>query len=93
MKRFMSALIVVHRYVGLVFCLVFLIWFASGIVMIYKRMPEFSAAERLQRLPALDAAAVKLTPAQAFEAAGLQGMPQRVLLTSFRSRPIYRFLF
>ena len=49
MKRFMSALIVVHRYVGLVFCLVFLIWFASGIVMIYKRMPEFSAAERLQR--------------------------------------------
>jgi hypothetical protein len=93
MKRFMSALIVVHRYVGLVFCLVFLSWFASGIVMIYKRMPEFSAAERLQRLPALDAASVKLTPAQAFEAAGLQGMPQRVLLTSFRSRPIYRFLF
>jgi hypothetical protein len=93
MKRVMAALIVVHRYVGLVFCLVFLIWFASGIVMVYKRMPEFSAAERLQRLPPLDAAAVKLTPVQAFDAAGLQGMPERVLLTSLRSRPVYRFLF
>ena len=66
MKRLIAALIVVHRYLGLVFCLIFLIWFASGIVMVYKRMPEFSAEERLARLPALDAAAVKLSPAQAF---------------------------
>lgn len=93
MKRLITGLIVVHRYLGLVFCLIFLIWFASGIVMVYKRMPEFSADERLVRLPPLDAAAVKLSPAQAFEAAGLQGAPQRVLLTSFQSRPVYRFAF
>ena len=93
MKRLIAALIVVHRYLGLVFCLIFLIWFASGIVMVYKRMPEFSAEERLARLPPLDAAAVKLSPARAFEAAGLQGAPQRVLLTSFQSRPVYRFAF
>ena len=93
MKRIIPALIVVHRYVGLAFCLVFLIWFASGIVMVYKRMPEFSAAERLQRLPPLEASRIRLSPAQAFEAAGLQGSPQRALLTSVRGRPVYRFSF
>ena len=47
MKRVIAALIFVHRYVGIVFCLIFLAWFASGIVMVYKRMPEFPAGERL----------------------------------------------
>jgi hypothetical protein len=93
MKRLIAALIVVHRYVGLVFCLIFFVWFASGIVMVYKRMPEFSAEERLRRLPPLDASAIRLTPAEAFEKAGLQGMPQRVLVTSFQSRPVYRFAY
>ncbi|HEY5619859.1 MAG TPA: PepSY domain-containing protein [Vicinamibacterales bacterium] len=93
MKRLIAALIVVHRYVGLAFCLIFLAWFASGIVMVYKRMPEFSAAERLLRLPPLDASAIRLTPSEAFEAAGVQGTPQRILLTSFQSRPVYRFAF
>ena len=64
MKRLIAALIVVHRYLGLVFCLIFLIWFASGIVMVYKRLPEFSAEERLVRLPPLDTTAVKLSPAR-----------------------------
>ena len=93
MKRLIAALIVVHRYVGLVFCLIFLLWFASGIVMVFKRLPEFSAEERLLRLPPLDTAAVTLTPAEAFDAAGIQGAPQRVLLTTVQSRPAYRFAF
>jgi hypothetical protein len=93
MKRVLAGLITVHRYLGLVFCVIFLVWFASGIVMVFKRMPEFAAEERLARLPALDSAAIRLTPAEAFEAAGLQGTSQRILLTSFRSRPVYRFAF
>jgi hypothetical protein len=90
MKRVIASLIVVHRYLGLFFCLIFLIWFASGIVMVFKRMPEFPQEERLARLPPLDADAIRLTPAQALEAAGLQSPPQRVLLTSYRERPVYR---
>ena len=93
MKRVIAALIVVHRYLGVAFCLIFLIWFSSGIVMVYKRLPEFSAEERLMRMPPLDAAAIKMSPAEAFEAAGVQGSPQRVLLTSYQSRPVYRFAF
>ena len=49
MKRVIAGLMFVHRYLGLVFCLIFVIWFASGIVMVYKRMPEYSAEERLAR--------------------------------------------
>jgi hypothetical protein len=90
MKRVIAGLIVVHRYLGVAFCVVFLVWFASGIVMVFKRLPEFSQEERLARLPALDAAAVRLTPAQALDAAMLQSPPQRVLLTSYRNRPAYR---
>jgi len=93
MKRLIAGLIVIHRYLGLAFCLIFFIWFASGIVMVYKRLPELSAEERLARMPPLAAAAVRLTPSEALAAAGLQGLPQRVLLTSHRSRPVYRFLF
>ncbi len=92
MKRILPALIAVHRYLGVAFCLVFLAWFASGIVMIFKRMPEYSAEERLARLPALDAGALRLTPAEAFDAAGLGGSPDRVLLTSLEGRPVYRFI-
>ena len=92
MKRILAGLIVVHRYLGVAFCLVFLIWFTSGIVMIFKRMPEYSPQERLARLPPLDAGAIRLTPQRAFDAAGLGGSPDRVLLTSLHGRPVYRFI-
>src|SRR5436309_7432797 len=91
MKRVMSSLIVLHRYLGLAFCLIFLIWFASGIVMIYKRMPEFGAEERLSRLPALDASTIHLNPHDALVAAQMGEPPRRVVLTSLQSRPVYRF--
>lgn len=90
MKRVLAGLIVVHRYLGVAFCLIFLIWFASGIVMVFKRMPDFPQEERLARLPALDASAVTLTPAQALEAAMLDSPPQRMVLTSYGERPVYR---
>ena len=92
MKRVIAALMVVHRYLGLAFCLIFVIWFASGIVMIYKRMPEYSAEERLARLPALNPATIRLTPAEALDAAILRDAPRRMLVSSFQSRPVYRFL-
>lgn len=93
MKRVIGGLIVVHRYLGVAFCLIFLVWFASGIVMVFKRMPEYPQEERLARLPPLAAAAIRLTPVQAFEAAMLQSPPRRVLLTSYQDRPVYRFGF
>ena len=92
MKRAIATLMFVHRYLGLAFCLIFVIWFASGIVMIYKRMPEYSAEERLARLPPLDASKIRLTAAEAMAAGDVVDSPRRVLLTSLRSRPLYRFV-
>jgi hypothetical protein len=91
MKRLIPALMFVHRYLGLAFCLIFVIWFASGIVMVYKRMPEYTAEERLARMSVLDAAGFRMTPAQALDAAGFSSAPRRVVLTSFQGRPVYRF--
>ena len=72
MKRVIAGLMFVHRYLGLAFCLIFVTWFASGIVMVYKRMPEYTAEERLARMPVLDAAGFRMTPAQALDAASLR---------------------
>jgi uncharacterized iron-regulated membrane protein len=91
MKRAIALLTWIHRYLGLAFCLIFVIWFASGLVMIYARMPEYGAAERLARLAPLDSASIKLTPAQALEQATLADAPARIRISTFRSRPVYRF--
>lgn len=47
-------LIYTHRWLGIAGGLVFLVWFASGIVMMYARMPRLTAEERLLRLAPLD---------------------------------------
>jgi hypothetical protein len=52
-----SALLQVHRWFGIGGGLLFVAWFASGIVMMYRRIPELDARERLARLPTLDATA------------------------------------
>ena len=49
--------IFVHRWLGVALCLLFLLWFASGIGMMYWDFPNVTAADRLERSPALDAAA------------------------------------
>ena len=92
MKLLIRGLTVIHRWVGLVFCLIFVAWFASGIVMIFHRMPEYSTDERLARLAPLEIEDVKLSPKEAYDAAGLTEMPQRAYISSYGSRAVYRFL-
>jgi hypothetical protein len=92
MKRVIAFLTTIHRYLGLFFCLIFVVWFASGLVMIYAGMPEYSGSERLTRLAPLDAASIRLTPAEAFERAQLGEAPSRIRLSTYRDRPVYRFL-
>ena len=58
--------ILVHRWLGVVLCLVFLVWFSSGIGMMYWDFPEVTAADRIERAPALTPAAIKLSPLEAY---------------------------
>jgi hypothetical protein len=67
-------------------------WFVSGIAMIYARgMPGLSPGIRFERLPELNLAAVRLTPAQAEARAELGQPPARAELLMVMGRPAYRF--
>lgn len=84
------ALILVHRYLGIPLSLLFVLWFVTGIGMIYVGgMPSLSAQARLERLPALDLAAVRETAVDA-AASAATGFG-RVSLTTVLGRPAYRF--
>jgi len=83
-------LIFVHRWLGVALCLIFLLWFPSGIGMMYWDYPSVSRGDRLERSAALDASTIKLSPAEA--AAVLGGdEPAQARLNTFDGRPVYRF--
>jgi hypothetical protein len=69
----------------------FLAWFISGIAMIYARgMPALTPETRFERLPALNTASIRLTPAQAAAKSEL-GPPGSAELLTILKRPAYRF--
>ena len=48
-------LILIHRYLGIPLSAVIVLWFGSGIVMMYTGgMPSLTSRLRLERLPALE---------------------------------------
>ncbi|SCX39748.1 PepSY domain-containing protein [Variovorax sp. EL159] len=73
-------LFLVHRWLGVIVCAFFAMWFVSGVVMMYVGYPKLTEAERLQHLPRLDASAPLLGPGQALDAAGIAGPLQALRL-------------
>ena len=87
----LKVLIVTHRWLGVALCTLFLLWFPSGIGMMYWGMPAISARDRLERAPALDPSRIVLSPQEAAELAWSEPAPNQVRLTTFDGRPAYRF--
>lgn len=85
------ALLFVHRWLGVALCLLFLIWFPSGIGMMYWGYPEVTDADRLARGIDLDPAAIRILPTDIFATAGLAGAPRDIRLSSYDGRPVYRY--
>jgi PepSY-associated transmembrane protein len=84
--------ILIHRWLGIVLSLLFVVWFISGIAMIYAGgMPSLTREERLERLPPLDLSKIKLNPSEALEKAELGRPPGAVTLLNVMDRPAYRF--
>jgi len=83
------ALVRLHRWLGVPLCLLFLVWFPTGIVMMYCGFPEVTDADRVAHLPALDASAIHVLPLDAAAAAGIAA-PRDLRLATFDGRPIYR---
>jgi uncharacterized iron-regulated membrane protein len=91
MKLLRKLLILSHRYLGIAISLLVMMWFATGIVMMYAGgMPRLTPERRLERMPALDLSRVQLTPSGAVERAELSFPPDRVSLATVMDRPAYR---
>ena len=69
-----------HRWLGVAGCLLMLLWFLSGVVMLYVGYPKLTPAERLAGLPVLAPQAYQVP----------EGAPgQGRVLTSVRGQPTY----
>jgi hypothetical protein len=66
MKLIRRFLILSHRYLGITLSLLFAMWFATGIAMIYGRsLPRMTPELRLDRLEPLDVSRVRVSAAEA----------------------------
>ena len=86
-------LIFLHRWMGVGLCLLFAMWFSSGMVLMYWDYPSVSAADRLDRAPALNPLEIRLSPQQAYLKLATSEPPTEIQLATFDQRPIYKFGF
>ncbi|NYT67420.1 PepSY domain-containing protein [Pusillimonas noertemannii] len=80
-----------HRWTGIAGCLLMLLWFVSGIVMLYVGYPKLTPWERLAALPELDpqSCCVALDDAADGAGAGTLSSSAGLVLTSIAGKPAY----
>lgn len=61
----MSAIVLLHRWLGIAFCLLFAMWFATGIVMHFVPFPSLTEAERFAGLAPLGRMEARIAVADA----------------------------
>jgi uncharacterized iron-regulated membrane protein len=76
----MRALTLVHRWLGIPLCLLFAMWFASGIVMHFVPFPTLTEAERLDGLAPIELPRVLHSPSEAVQASGIKDVTRVRLL-------------
>jgi len=81
-------LILLHRWFGVVFCLLFAMWFASGIVMHFVQFPTLSESERVAGLLPIDLMRVVHSPAEAVAVSKI-GDVMRIRLVERSDGPVY----
>lgn len=60
--RVARTLVYSHRWLGIAGGVLIFVWFASGIVMMYARMPVLDPIERTARLSPLEVSALGVEP-------------------------------
>jgi len=92
MKKLRTILLLSHRYVGIAISALVVMWFATGITMMYVGgMPRLTPEMRLERLTPVRPSEVRVTPAEAAAIAEFGPQPTRATLLSILGRPAYRF--
>ncbi|MFQ3452086.1 PepSY domain-containing protein [Bradyrhizobium sp. UFLA01-814] len=83
-------LYVVHRWIGIATCLLFAMWFISGLVMMYVAFPRLTDSERVAALPVVLWSKVRVTPDRAMAIAGVERYPRDLRLAMMDDTPVYR---
>lgn len=91
-KTAKRSLYIFHRWIGIVLCLFFAIWFLSGLVMLYVSFPSFRAAERVATADPIDWRQVRVGPDTALGALGETVFPEEMRLGMSGREPVYRFV-
>src|SRR5215469_1488123 len=86
-----KTVIVVHRWMGTGLCLFFLLWFASGIGMMYWTYPSVSDEDRLRHDFPLDAVKINVSPEEAYKDLQTNQPVDGARIVMFDGRPAYRF--
>jgi hypothetical protein len=84
----MKALVLLHRWLGVGFCLLFAMWFASGIVMHFVPFPSLMEMERFAGLLPIDVSQLRHGPDEAVAASHIQDA-RRVRLIQRADGPVY----
>src|SRR6185312_6321073 len=84
----MGAIVLLHRWLGIAFCLLFAMWFASGIVMHFVPFPSLTEAERFAGLAAVERQGSIMAVADAVSASGITDAT-RVRLIQRSDGPVY----
>jgi uncharacterized iron-regulated membrane protein len=82
----------VHRWLGVVTCVLSVMWFLSGLVMLYVPFPSWSDEERLAALPPIAVERVATTPDSALAAAKVTSLPSIFRLEMLADEPVYRIV-
>lgn len=69
-----------HRWLGIVLCLFFAVWFATGTVMMYVPFPSLADADRIAASEPVNVAALRIAPSQALAAAAGQPVDRLTLV-------------
>jgi hypothetical protein len=92
MSRVKRWIIVAHRWLGAGLSLLALMWFATGIVLIYAPLPAFRAELQPARLQVLDCARCPGTLRDATSAMPGRDTTAHVRLGMLLGRPVWRYL-
>jgi len=84
----MGAIVLSHRWLGIAFCLLFAMWFATGIVMHFVPFPSLTEAERFAGLAPVERGPLTTPVADAVAASGIIDAT-RVRLIERSDGPVY----
>lgn len=85
-------LYITHRWIGIATCLLFAMWFVSGVVMMYVAFPQLTDRERWAALPTIAWDRVLVTPDRAMAIAGVANYPRDLRLVMLNDIPVYRLM-